>query len=166
MKEITLAEAAKLTSPQQLVLVCTRKADGTPNMAPVSFFSFASFREPMVAVCLGKASCSGENIRRNGKAVIAVPGAGIAAEVKAFGTVHGDRADKLDRWPIAMQTDESSDIPFPSECRTAYITSLVNTVEAGDHLMYLLKVEKSLGDGTVSPLFAWDGYARVAPLES
>lgn len=35
MKEINIGQATALTSPDPLVLVCTKKEDGKLNMAPV-----------------------------------------------------------------------------------------------------------------------------------
>ena len=48
MKEINIGQATALTSPDPLVLVCTQKEDGSLNMAPVSFFMYASFNPPML----------------------------------------------------------------------------------------------------------------------
>ena len=42
MKEINIGQATAITSPDPLMLVCTKKEDGSLNMAPVSFFILAS----------------------------------------------------------------------------------------------------------------------------
>jgi len=54
MKEINIGQATALTSPDPLVLVCTRKEDGGLNMAPVSFFMYASFEPPMLVFVQSK----------------------------------------------------------------------------------------------------------------
>ena len=59
MKEINIGQAAKMTSPNPLVLVCTKKEDGTLNIAPVSFFMFSSVHPPMLAFAMVLASNSG-----------------------------------------------------------------------------------------------------------
>ena len=88
MKEINIGQATALTSPDPLVLVCTQKEDGSLNMAPVSFFMYASFNPPMLVFGMGKAANSGENIRRTGKAVLATPGISLKDTVMAYGQRH------------------------------------------------------------------------------
>ncbi len=99
MKEINIGQATALTSPDPLVLVCTEKEDRSLNMAPVSFFMYASFNPPMLAFGMGKASNSGENIRRTGKAVLATPGISIKDAVMAYGSANGGNTDKLKETP-------------------------------------------------------------------
>lgn len=163
MKEINIGQAAALTSPDPLVLVCTQKEDGSLNMAPVSFFMYASFNPPMLAFGMGKASNSGENIRRTSKAVLAVPGASLKDAVMAYGSVNGGRADKLKEVPVVLQSIEDCGIQIPEDSRVAFVISLAQTVEAGDHNLYLCNIEKIVADSAREGLFAWDGYTRVAP---
>lgn len=165
MKELNLGQAGALTSPDPLVLVCTEKEDGSPNMAPVSFFMYASFHPPMLAFAMGKGSNSGENIRRTGKAVLAAPGSSLADAVMAYGAVSGGKTDKLKETPIAIQKVAGSGIPIPEDCRAAFVVSLSQTVECGDHYLYLCSVERVLGDESREALFAWNGYAKVAPAQ-
>lgn len=54
------------------------------------------------------------------------------------------KTDKLKETPIALQDVEGSDIKIPMDSRVAFVVSLANTREA---------------------LFAWDGYAKVAPAQ-
>ena len=91
MKEINIGQATAITSPDPLMLVCTTKEDGGLNMAPVSFFMYASFNPPMLAFAMGKASNSGENIRRTGKAVLAAPGISLKGAVMAWGSANGGK---------------------------------------------------------------------------
>lgn len=163
MKEISMGQAAKMTSPNPLVLVCTKKKDGTLNIAPVSFFMFSSFHPPVLAFAMGKASNSGENIRRTGKAVLATPGVSLKEAVMAFGSAHGSQKDKLKEVPIALQSVEGSDIQIPEDTRNAFVISLMQTVESGDHYLYLCSIDKVVGDETRQALFAWNGYGKAAP---
>ena len=165
MKEINIGQATAVTSPDPLVLVCTKKEDGGLNMAPVSFFMYASFTPPMLAFAMGKAANSGENIRRTGKAVLAAPGLSLTDAVMAYGSANGGEVDKLKLSPIALQDIVGSDIQIPQDTRIAFIVSLVQTVESGDHYLYLCNIDKILADETKEALFAWDGYAKVAPAQ-
>ena len=165
MKKINIGQATALTSPDPLVLVCTKKEDGKLNMAPVSFFMYASFNPPMLAFAMGKAANSGENIRRTGKAVLAAPGVSLKDAVMAYGSANGGKKDKLEETPIALQSIEGTDIQIPEDSRIAFEVTLEKTVESGDHYLYLCNIDKMLADESKEALFAWDGYAKVAPAE-
>ncbi len=165
MKEINIGQATALTSPDPLVLVCTKKEDGKLNMAPVSFFMYASFNPPMLAFAMGKAANSGENIRRTGKAVLAAPGVSLKDAVMAYGSANGGKKDKLAENPIALQSVEGTDIQIPEDCRIAFEVTLDKTVESGDHYLYLCNIDKMLADESKEALFAWNGYAKVAAAE-
>ena len=165
MKEINIAQAPTLTSPNPLMLVCTKKEDGTFNMAPVSFFMYSSFHPPILAFAMGKRANSGENIRRTGKAVLAAPGVSLKDAVMAFGTVHGDCKDKLKEVPVKLQNVAGSDIQIPSDVRIAFAVSLMQIMESGDHYLYLCSIEKVIADESKEALLAWEGYSKVAPAE-
>lgn len=165
MKEINIGQAAALTSPDPLVLVCTQKADGSLNMAPVSFFMYASFNPPMLAFGMGKQANSGENICRTGKAVIAVPGTSLKDAVMSYGSTSGSKINKLLETPISLQGVKESEIQFPEDSRAAFVVSLAQTVEAGDHYLYICNIEKIFADDSREALFAWDGYSKAAPAQ-
>ena len=152
MKEINIGQATALTSPDPLVLVCTQKEDGSLNMAPVSFFMYASFNPPMLVFGMGKA-------------VLATPGISLKDTVMAYGSATGSKTDKLKETPIALKTIAGSDIQIPEDSRVAFVVSLAQTVEAGDHYLYLCNIEKMVADDTKEALFTWDGYAKVAPAQ-
>ena len=165
MKEINIGQATAVTSPDPLMLVCTTKEDGSLNMAPVSFFMYSSFNPPMLAFAMGKATNSGENIRRTEKAVLAAPGISLNDAVMAFGSSNGGQKDKLKETPIALQKVEGSDIQIPEDSRIAFVVSLAQTIESGDHYLYLCNIEKMVADESKEALFAWEGYAKVAPAQ-
>ncbi len=165
MKDVNIGQATVLTSPDPLMLVCTQKEDGTLNMAPVSFFMYASFNPPMLAFALGKAANSGENIRRTGKAVLAAPGVSLKDAVMAYGSKNGGKVDKLKETPVALQDIDGCDIQIPEDSRIAFVVSLAQTVESGDHYLYLCNIDKMMADESKEALFAWNGYAKVAPAQ-
>lgn len=163
MEKINMGQAAAFTSPNPLVLVCTRKENGELNMAPVSFVMYTSFNPPMLAFAMGRASNSGENLRRTGKAVIAVPGLSLAEAVMAYGSCSGADTDKLAYTPVELQSLEDVDISIPADSRAAFAVSLSQTVEAGDHYLYVCNIDGMFADGSKPAIFAWDGYTKAAP---
>lgn len=82
-----------------------------------------------------------------------------------YGSSNGGQTDKLKETPIALQSVEGSDIQIPEDSRIAFVVSLVQTIEADDHYLYLCNIEKMVADETKEALFAWDGYAKVAPAQ-
>lgn len=165
MKEINIGQATAITSPNPLVLVCTKKENGMLNMAPVSFFMYSSFNPPMLAFAMGKTANSGENIRKTGKAVLASPGVSLKDAVMAYGSKNGGQIDKLKEFPVALQNIDGTDIQIPEDSPIAFVASLAETVESGDHYLYLCNIDKIVADKTKEALFAWNGYAKVAPAQ-
>lgn len=166
MNSIDIHEAFRLTSPNPLILVCTQKGDGSLNLAPVSFFMFASFTPPMVAFAMGVTKNSGENFRRTGKAVLVTPGTVIAEESMKYGTRSGRDTDKLSMWPVELQTLDGTDIPVPKESRAAFAVSLDQVITTGDHYLYTCRVDKVYGDSSVDALYAWNGYSKLSGAHS
>lgn len=165
MQEITLVEALALSSPAPVTLICTANEAGTVNMAPVSFFMYSSFNPPMLAFAMGKDSHTGENIRRTKHAILTLPGASIAKEVMIFGKESGSKQNKLAVTPIPCQKIAGSDIEIPADARVALIVSLAQTMETGDHYLYLCDIHKIYGDDTKDALFAWEEFTKLAPAQ-
>ena len=78
MKEITLPKASQLTSPNPVTVVCTRKPDGSTNLATVSWWTYLSYNPGMIAYAMAKPSYSGERARESGQVILTIPGAAIA----------------------------------------------------------------------------------------
>ena len=83
----------------------------------------------------------------------------------AYGSASGSRTDKLKETPIDLQTVPGFDISIPADTRIAFAVTLVQTIEAGDHYLYLCSIDKMAADETKEALFAWDGYSKAAPAQ-
>ena len=83
MQQINLPKAAKLTSPNPVTVVCTKRPDGGTNLATVSWWTYLSFHPNMIAFAMAKTSYSGEMVRAHKTVILTVPGASMAAEVMA-----------------------------------------------------------------------------------
>ena len=64
------------------------------------------------------------------------------------------------KMPVALQGVEGSDIQIPEDSGIAFVVSLEQTVESGDHYPYLCNIEKMAADESKEALFAWDGRKR------
>lgn len=166
MTEISIAQASVLTSPNPLMLVCTQAPDGITNLAPVSWWTYLSFRPGIVGFAMSKASYSGELMRQTGHVVLAVPSSELSKEVKACGSVSGRNAKKAEQFSISLKCVPSTSIQIPEHTRLALFCQLENTIEAGDHILYICSVKNTYGDPSKKALFAWNGYSDLRPVES
>ncbi len=165
MKEATLPFVTRLTSPNPVTIVCTQKPDGGTNLATVSWWMPLSFNPEMIAYAMAKTSFSGECVRENGKVVLTVPAAPIAEHVMSCGTTTGHDTDKIADFGIETQELEGCDIQVPAHSCVAIRCTMKEYVEVGDHYLYICDVNKVFADPEEPALFAWDGYAKIAPAQ-
>jgi len=163
MEKINLPKAAQLTSPNPVTIVCTEKPDGTTNLATVSWWTYLSFNPNMIAYAMAKTSYSGEMVRNNKKVILTIPGAEIAETVLGCGSTTGRDTDKVQRFGVELAEVEGSSIKIPAHSRVAIQCSLKEYHEVGDHYLYICNVEQVYGDESEEALFAWNGYAKIAP---
>ena len=163
MKEISLSDAAVLTSPNPLVLVCTLKEDKTTNLAPISFVAYASMMPPMLSVAIGKPKYTGILLRAAQKAIIVVPGSSLEKTIIDCGAVSGADINKIAEFGIPMKNIEGTDIQIPVDSKIAYMCSLKQTIDSqGTHMIHLCEIDKILADDEKDALHAWHGFAEVA----
>ena len=163
MEKINLPKASQMTSPNPVTLVCTQKPEGDTNLATVSWWTYLSFNPEMIAYAMAKTSYSGERVRETKEVILTIPGAEIAGAVMGCGTSSGRDTDKIAKTGIEMQDVPGSGIRIPLHTRVAIRCTLKEFLEVGDHYLYICNVEEVLGNETEEALFAWDGYAKIAP---
>lgn len=161
MEKITLPKASVLTSPNPVTLVCTKKPDGTTNLAAVSWWTYLSFHPGMIAYAMAKTSYSGEMVRSSKKVILTIPGAEIADAVMGCGMCSGRDTDKITKLGIEMQEVPESEIKIPLHSRVAIQCNLKEFVETGDHYLYICNVEQVYGNETEEAVFAWNGYGEI-----
>ena len=165
METISLSSAAVLTSPNPLALVCTRKPDGSSNLAAVSWWTYLSFHPCMIAFTMSKKSFTGETVRNTGKVVLAIPGEAIASAVMGCGSCSGRDTDKAAKFGIMLQELPDTDIPVPVHSRVAIACCLKEYHEVGDHYLYICDVVQVYGNESEKAVFAWNGYREIRTAE-
>lgn len=163
MNKINLPQASRLTSPNPVSVVCTKKPDGSTNLATVSWWTYLSFNPNMIAYAMAKTSYSGEMVRNNREIILTIPGVEIADAVMGCGSTTGRNTDKATKFGIAMANVEGSSIQIPVHSRVAIMCRLKEYHEVGDHYLYICNVERVYGDETEEALFAWNGYSQLRP---
>ncbi len=165
MKKMNLPQAAKLTSPNPVAVVCTEKPDGSTNLATVSWWTYLSFNPNMIAYAMAKTSYSGEMVRSNQKVILTIPGAEMAEAVMGCGSTTGRNTDKASKFGIKLAQVEGSSIQVPVHSRVAIVCKLKEYHEVGDHYLYICDVEQVYGNEAEKALFAWNGHSQVRPAE-
>ncbi len=163
MKEITLSQASKLTSPNPVTVVCTQKPDGSTNLAAVSWWTYLSYNPNMIAYAMAKTSYSGEIVRQTKKVVLTIPGAEMANAVLGCGSTTGRDTDKASRFGVELAEIEGCPIKIPVHSRVAVVCALKEYHEVGDHYLYICDVEQVFGNESEEALFAWNGYSQIRP---
>lgn len=163
MQKITIGQASRLTSPNPLTMICTKTPSGNTNLATVSWWNYMSFNPGIVGFAMVKTSYSGEMVRKNGKVILAMPGSEIAQAVMSCGSVSGRNTDKVKEFGIELKDVPDSPIKIPTHSRLAIQCELTETVEVGDHILYICAVEQVYGDASEEGLFAWNGYSSLRP---
>ena len=163
MNKINLPQASRLTSPNPVSVVCTKKPDGSTNLATVSWWTYLSFNPNMIAYAMAKTSYSGEMVRNNREIILTIPGVEIADAVMGCGSTTGRNTDKATKFGITMANVEGSSIQIPVHSRVAIMCRLKEYHEVGDHYLYICNVERVYGDETEEALSAWNGYSQLRP---
>ena len=163
MNKINLPQAAKLTSPNPVTVVCTLKPDGSTNLATVSWWTYLSFNPNMIAYAMAKTSYSGEMVRNTKKVILTIPGAEIADTVMGCGSTTGRNTDKVEKFGIELTDVDDNAIKIPIHSRVAIQCNLKEVHEVGDHYLYICNVEEVYGNEEEQALFAWNGYSELRP---
>lgn len=167
MEKITFAQARKITSPNPLTLVCTEKPDGTTNIATVSWWTYLSMKPQMLGFAMAKTSFSGEMVRKNKKVILAMTTEGMAKHSMSCGSVSGRDTDKVKDFGIAMTSVPGNTIQIPAESCLVYECSLNESVDVGDHYLYVCSVDNILGDLSQKAILIWDeGKGMLKPVDT
>lgn len=164
MNEIHLAQAAKITSPNPISLVCTRRTDGGTNLAPVSWWTYLSYKPGMIGFAMSHKSYSGQCVQASKSVVLTVPGEALAQKAMQCGGVSGSTTDKAVQFGIDLMPVGGTDIQIPVHTRLAIVCRLKEYHAVGDHNLYLCEVTNVYADETQNALFAWGGYAVLGPV--
>jgi flavin reductase (DIM6/NTAB) family NADH-FMN oxidoreductase RutF len=161
MEKITFAQARKITSPNPFTLICTETPQGITNIAAVSWWTYLSFNPEILGFAMGKASFSGEMVRKNKKVILAMPTDKMAEQAFDTGTVSGRDTDKAKKFDIEMTDITGNPIQVPADSCLVYECTLKDVVEVGDHFLYVCTIDNILGDLAQKAILNWDEENRI-----
>ncbi|MBR9970526.1 flavin reductase family protein [Magnetospirillum sulfuroxidans] len=109
--------------------------DNTPAGVTVSAFSSVSLEPPLVLFCLGNKTSSLNAFKQSGRFVINV----LAENQRDLSIRFASRSD--DKWAGVSMEVGLGGVPVLSGCIANLECSIVNTVESGDHVIFIGEVE-------------------------
>lgn len=162
MNKISISEAQKATSPNSISLICAKNPFGITNLTPISWWTYLSNTPPMIGFAISKKSYTGELILNTGKAVLSIPGEAIQESAFHCGCESGRNINKSQKYNIELTGDN---LKFPLHSKLAFICTLKNTTNVGDHIFYICNVEDIYYNVAEKQIYAWNGYSMLAPLK-
>ena len=114
--EIGLDQSHRLINHGAVVLVSTRNADGTYDVAPVAWNCPASKDPPMLLVVVGRGHRTWENIDRTGEFIAVVPHRSQSELVMAAGSVSGRDVNKFEKFAVEAFAGANVDALVPQGC--------------------------------------------------
>lgn len=164
MEEITIGQAQKLTAPNPFALLSVQIPNGKTNVMAISWWTYASNRPATVIVCLSKKGYSGSCIQQSGSFGLSVVGKQCCESAFKAGTCSGRNMDKVEALQLPMIRPAKFEQDVVDGSRVCFSCKLTNSMEVGDHVLYVGEVTTILGDASVAGLYAFDGYARLDTL--
>lgn len=109
--------------------------DNTPAGVTVSAFSSLSLEPPLVLFCLGNKTSSMASFKRSGRFVINV----LAENQRDLSIRFASRSD--DKWGGVVAEAGLGGVPVLSGCIANLECSIVNTIDSGDHVIFIGEVQ-------------------------
>ncbi len=161
MNKINLPAAAKISSPNPVTLVCTKRESENTNLATVSWWMYLSYNPNMIAYAMAKTSYSGETVRQTKKVILTIPSEKIISAILGCGSTTGRNTNKVEKFNIELQKLPGCEIEIPIHSCLAIVCNLKEFIEVGDHYLYICNVESVYGNEQESAVFAWNGYGEI-----
>lgn len=114
--EIPLDQSHRLINHGPVVLLSTKNADGTYDIAPIAWNCPASKAPPKLLVVVGRTHRTWENIERTGQFIVVVPHRSQRKLVMEAGSVSGRDANKFKELDIDAFAGARVDALIPSGC--------------------------------------------------
>ncbi|MDD6346631.1 MAG: flavin reductase family protein [Lachnospiraceae bacterium] len=165
MEKLTIGQAEKLTSPNPFAILTVAAPSGETNVMAISWWNYASNHPATVTACLSKKGFSGSCIAESGHFGLSIVGEGLEEAAFRAGTCSGRSGGKAELLGLPLTDEMNAPQKMVAGSRLWLACKLVNTLDVGDHVLYVGEVEDIMGDASVKGLYAMDGYARLSVVE-
>ena len=161
MQPIALRDAQKLSAPNPFALVVTADQEGKPNLMALSWWTYVANNPPIIAACLSNRGYSGELIAQSGEFSLCLPDETLKEAAFLCGTCSGREVDKAGKFGIELTPSAVIRPMLVKRSCAAMECRLESAVPAGDHTIYIARVEAAYAGESKKHLMAVDGYARL-----
>ena len=158
MKEISIGQAQKISSPNPFALLSSHSADGKNNLMAVSWWTYVSNSPATLAVCISQKGFTHHNLDDTGDFALCLPGEKLKDAAFRCGTCSGRDTDKAAAFGIGLSDASAIDSKLVSGCAVVFECTVKSSYIVGDHIMYIAEAAAIHGDDSVTPLFAMNGY--------
>ena len=162
MEPITIGRFQQRTSPNPFALLSTRDTNGKNNLMAISWWTYVSSHPATIAVCLSQHGYSGSVITSTGEFCLCLPDESICEAAFRCGTCSGRDHDKPSEFGIALEPAEHIKAMRVTHSAMVLECRLQKAVDIGDHTAYFAEVLGCYESPQVQPLYAFDGYRRLA----
>ncbi|MCL2065253.1 MAG: flavin reductase family protein [Candidatus Cloacimonetes bacterium] len=163
LRQITMLESLKYTSPHPVSLICVQTPEGKTNLTTVSWWTYLENDPAYIGFSIWNKSYTCEVLLKCGKAVLSIPSAAIAEETLKCGSVSGRVVDKVKDFAIDLI---EAPVKYPVHSRLAFICGVEKNIKIGDCIFFICKVDDVYCNEDEKQIFAWSGYGKLAPIET
>ncbi len=137
--DVILTRAARLIAPGPVTLL-TAQYKGKRNVMTAGWVVPVSSNPPLVAVAVHPARYTYGLIEKSGNFALNIPARPLAEKVKKAGDLSGADVDKFLQIGLTPYEGKQVSAPLIAECVGHLECGVVNTVPAGDHVLFVGEV--------------------------
>ena len=134
--KVPLSIANRLLNPGEVVLVTSRVGEKS-NIITIAWQSPLSHRPPLVGISIGRTRYSHKLIKLAKEFVINIPTVELMHQVVECGKISGKDTDKFKLTKLTSINSQKIQTPRIKECIGWLECKLVNSVECGDHTLFV-----------------------------
>lgn len=140
MEEIKVSEAFSKFKPESCVFVISVDSNDNPSGMIAGWNMKCSSEPPLFAVALWKEGHTQKLVKASQEFVVAVPNKDIEEELVFFGSNHGNQCNKFAETKLRTREAKHVRSPLIADATINYECKLIDTVDSGDHYIFVGKV--------------------------
>jgi flavin reductase (DIM6/NTAB) family NADH-FMN oxidoreductase RutF len=165
MNDLRWTDAVELASPHPYVLATTVDAAGTPNIIGIGWFTIVSWKPAMVCISVAPPRHSFANLEQVPEFVINFPAAEQARAAWTCGTKSGRDLDKFAESGLEAVPSVHVRPPAIDGSVMAWECKVVQTVDTGDHRLYIAEIVATRGDAAKSARLYSNHYRELVNVD-
>lgn len=163
INEVNIKVSVELSAPHSFALLVSKSND-IVNVMAISWFMFASLNPPKMCFAVSNKSYTKELNKEGSKVSICLPVENIEKEAFACGTQTGRGIDKASKVGLELSYIDGFPTPIVVDANVCWMLEVSNTVDVGDHTLYVADIIKAIKNSDKPHLYAFDGYKRLSSI--